>query len=158
MPATYPTIANASGTTVGVTTSVPGSHDASGFGALSYTTIGQVVTPGSLPKEFREYTDVDLLDGTTLPVIGPKRMEDLNIETVFQGDDAGQAIIEANADGETELFFEFALPSGDKVYCAGYATNYGPTVDSPTGYVASNFTVKPIFDSAGNGVVRVAAA
>ena len=90
-------------------------------------------------------------------MVQPERMESLEITTVYQPDDAGQMAVAAAADGKTLRWFKWELPSGAAVYAAGYVTGYGPTADSSNDYVASTFTIKPVYDANGVGPVIVAA-
>lgn len=154
MPAVYPELASAAGTTLSITTTPPASHDATGFSGVSdWENVGFVVNPGGLPRGMREYEDVDLLSGRTLVVVGAERMETIEVECVYQPEDLGQATVEESSDGKTIVWLRWRLPMGRDVFCAAYLTGYAPNIDSPTGYVGAMFTVKPIYDVEGIGAV-----
>lgn len=159
MAAVYPELASAAGTTLSITTTAPATHDAAGFAAATgWLDVGYIVNPGGLPRGMREYEDVDLLDGTSLVIIGSERMETIEVEAVYQPTDTGQAAVEAAADGKTVVWFRWSLPMGRDVYAAAYVTGYAPNVESATGYVSSVFSIKPIYDAEGVGAVYASAS
>lgn len=154
MPAEYPMLANAAGTTISISATAPATHDTAGFEAVTgWLPIGAVVNSGGFPRAVREFDDVDLLDGTSLVIAQNERMEAIEVEAVYQGEDAGQLAIAEAADGRTVRWFRWALPSGTNIYCAGYVTGYGPTAETSADYVSAGFTIKPIFDVNKIGVV-----
>lgn len=160
MPASYPTIASAAGTKLSISTTAPATHNPAGFDAIaagSWKDVGYVVNPGGFPRGTRDYEDVDLLDGRSLVIIGPERMEAIEVECVYQPDDAGQTAVQAASDGKTTVWFRWQLPSGKKIYAAAYVNGYAPNVEDAGGYVSATFTIKPIYDAAGVGAVYGAA-
>lgn len=154
--AEYPQLATAAGTTISISTTGPATHDAAGFAAIAtWVEIGAVVNSGGFPKSVREYNDVNLLDGTTLVIPLNESMDDIEVEAVYQENDAGQTAVESVANGLTIAWFKWETPAGTQVYCAGYVTGYGPSAETSEDYVASTFTIKPIFDVNKVGPVRV---
>lgn len=156
MPAAYSNVANAAGLRFGVTTSVPDSHDTSGFDALTYTAIGGVLST-SLPRRTRSSSRDEYLDGTSGVVLGTEQMSDLENEVGWDTGDAGQTIIRNNDDGSTRLFWEWILPSTDTIWCAGYVSGFGATVSDSNSSVRGAFTISPQFDTSNVGeVLKVA--
>lgn len=159
--AVYPELASAAGTTLSISTTGPTTHDVAGFEAITETaweTVGYIVNPGGFPRGNREYEDVDLLDGRSLVIIGPERMETLEVECVYQPGDEGQQAVRAAADGKTVVWFRWSLPMGQDIYAAAYVSGYAPNVDGAGGYVSATFTIKPIYDAEGVGAVYGALA
>lgn len=160
MPASYPSLPTAAGTTISISTTAPATHDAAGFTAVaaaSWKEIGMVVNGGGFPKTKRDFTEVNLLNGTSIVIPTNQTMEDIEVEAVYQENDAGQAAVEGVSDGKTICWFRWATPAGTKVYAAGYVTNFGPSAETAEDYVATTFTIKPIFDTNKVGPVRVKA-
>lgn len=156
MPATYPTLATAAGTTIAISTTAPAAHTVAGFDGIaagSWRVIGAVVNSGGFPKAVREFDDIRLLDGSALVIAKGETMEAMEVEAVYQPGDTGQQAVAAASNGKTIVWFKWQLPSGAKVYCAGYVTGYGPSAETSDDYVGVSFTIKPIFDAAGAGVV-----
>lgn len=156
MPASYPSLATAAGTTISISTTAPATHDKSGFDAITNTnwkTIGAVVNSGGFPRAVREFDDVRLLDGSSLVITRGETMDTLEVEAVYQPGDTGQQAVAAAANGKTLAWFRWQLPTGTKVYCAAYVTGYAPSAATSDDYVGVTFTIKPIFDATGAGVV-----
>lgn len=152
MPASYSNVASASGTTLGVSTSVPNTHDVSGFEAVVFSTIGQVEQAG-LPGQNRNTQVKQYLDGTSATVIGAAVMEAITVTVTFSSADAGQTVVRNNANGTTRLFWEWTMPSGDKVWCAGYATGFRQVADDVEDTVKATWQIVPQFDTNGVGEV-----
>lgn len=158
MPATYPQLAIAAGTTISISLVAPSEHDEAGFEAITaWAEIGMVVNSGGFPKAMRDFNDVNLLSGVVLVIPLNETMKNIEVEAVYQETDAGQEAIESVTDGKTVAWFKWETPAGTKVYCAGYVTGYGPSAETSEGYVANTFTIKPIFDVNKVGPVRVKA-
>lgn len=155
----YPTIPPAAGTLIHVSTEIPATHDATGFGAIveaDWDEIGFVMSSGGLPRAVRSFSDVDFLDGSAFPVVGPARMAELQIQVALAESIAGHLTVEANSDGSTKLSFRWSLVGGIKVYAVCFATGYAPTIgDFNTQPVMADFTIKPLFDDNRVGPVLV---
>ena len=159
MPAEYPQLATAAGTTISISTTAPATHDAAGFeGITGWIEIGAIVNSGGFPRSVREFNDVNLLDGSTLVIPLNETMENIEVEAVYQENDAGQTALEGVADGLTIAWFRWMTPAGTAIYAAGYVTGYGPSAETSEDYVGVTFTIKPIFDVNKVGPVRVKAA
>lgn len=155
----YPSLATAAGTTISISVIGPTTHDEAGFEAVAdWVEIGAVVSSGGFPRAVREFNDVNLLDGTSLVIPLTETMDNLEIEAVYQENDAGQTALEGVADGQTIAWFRWLTPAGTAIYCAGYVTGYGPSAETADDYVGVTFTIKPIFDVNKVGVVRVKAS
>lgn len=155
MPANYPTLASAAGTTISISLTAPANHDVAGFdGITGWKEIGAVVNSGGFPRQVRSYDDIDLLDGTSLVLPQNERMEPLNVEAVYQGTNPGQVDVASVSGGMTVAWFRWQTPAGRRVYCAGYVTGYGENANTSQDYVAAMFTIRPIFDANKVGVVR----
>ena len=161
MPAVYPSLASAAGTKLSISTTAPATHDEAGFEAIaesSWEDIGYVVNAGGLPRGVREYEDVDLLDGRSMVIVGPERMEGIEIECVYQPGDEGQQTVRAAADGKTVVWLRWSLPMGQDIYAAAYLSGYAPSIEGAGSYVGVIFTARPIYDAEGVGAVYGALA
>ena len=160
MPAVYPEIASATGTKLSISTTAPTAHTVAGFDGIaagSWRDVGFIVNTGGFPRGSREYDSVDLLDGSSLVMIQPERMESIEVECVYQPTDTGQQAVQTASNGKTIVWFRWTLPSGRKIYCAAYVTGYAPNAATSSDYVSATFTIKPIYDATGVGVIYGAA-
>ena len=156
MPANYPTLPTAAGTRLLVSTTLPDTHDAQGFAALNANAqnIGFLTETGGFPRAVREYGTVDLLSGKRFHFPTVEDVETMTPSFVYQDGDAGQAVLEQNADGETLLSFIYVLPSGLNVCIVGYATGYAPVVTTSLNVVSGTVTIRPVAPDAGDYVIR----
>lgn len=157
----YPSVASASGTKLYVTTTAPATHDEAGFEAIlsgDWDECGYL-TSGGIPKPVRNYSDVKTLDGKVFVVTGTESMADIEFGCVYQPSDAGQTTVSDNSDGVTLLYWKEVLPGAgsEQIYFAGYCTGYAPSFTDIEGHISADFTVKPIFDTAGVGPVYATA-
>lgn len=154
--AEYPTLATAAGTRLLVSTTLPSTHDAAGFAAIkgTATVVGYVTDAGGFPREVREFGRQELLDGTRFFTPNVADVATVSPTFIFQDTDAGQDLIESNADGLTLLAFIYDLPSAMNVGCVGYATGYAPNVTGPNDPVTATVNIQPVFEASGVAVVR----
>lgn len=145
MPVTFPSIANAAGTALNASLTMPDTFDPAGFGAIvDWVEIGYITNFGGLPREDVEYGRVQTFNQGEFLYANPPTYPEINPEVVFQDDDAGQDLIEANSDGQTKIAFEYVLPSGRRISIVGYASSYAPTANAPTDPLGATFRIAPI--------------
>lgn len=97
----------ASGTTIGISTTVPAStvDTLAEFQALSYTTVGGVMTLGSFGDVANLVTFATIGDGRMRKLAGARDAGTLTFQVAFEGLDAGQLdMIAANDDGQQYAF------------------------------------------------------
>lgn len=109
------------GAVVAVSASTPATIDSSGFSALSYTTVGKVVSWGAVG---------DTSDNISIPLLAG-RVEHLNgaidggeiAWTVRYDTDAGQTVLVNNSNNNTTLSIKITDPDGKIAYFHGLAAN-----------------------------------
>lgn len=145
MPVTFPSVANAAGTVLRATTTMPDTFDKTGFEAINdWTEVGYVTDLGGLPREDVEYGRIQTFNQGEFLYSQPATYPEINPEVVFQDDDAGQDLIETNSDGQTKLSIEYELPSGRRISIVGYVSSYAPTATNPTEPLGATFRIAPI--------------
>ena len=156
--ALYPSVANAAGTVLRVSATIPATHDQAGFEAITtadaWTEVGYVTEMGGFPREVIEYGRAQTFNQGEFLYAQTPTIPEISPTVIFQDDDAGQDIIETNADGETQLAVEYVLPSGLHVGVVAYVSGYAPTATSPNEPVGATFTIAPLRPSEGAAVVR----
>ncbi|WYK06455.1 hypothetical protein DWF04_022730 [Cereibacter sphaeroides f. sp. denitrificans] len=110
------------GATIGCVASSPATDDAAGFGALTYSTIGKIASWGAVGDTSEDIT-IQLLDGRTEHVNGSK--DGGAIPFTFRADagDAGQTILLAQSNTNTEVSFKITDPDGKIAYFRGKVAN-----------------------------------
>lgn len=125
MALTAPT--NQIGTTVSISAATPATEDAAGYGALTFTEIGGVVSVPELGDAAEDSTVTTLKDGRVMHFNGAKDMGAIVIPYVYDAADAGQVIVRANANGTTECSLLITDADGTEHYLIGVI---GPVMQS----------------------------
>jgi hypothetical protein len=141
-----------------VSTTVPATYDAAGIDAIpeaEIKTIGFVTSPGGFPRPVRSFGSEPLLAGSTIYFARSETMETLSPEFVFRPEsDEGQAILDANSNGQTRLTFIYDFNSGYRVVCVGLATGFTPVISDVEGLLKAQVSIQPLFSKDDVGVVR----
>lgn len=109
------------GAVIAVSASTPATIDSSGFAALTYTTVGKVVSWGAVG---------DTSDNIAIPLLSG-RVEHLNgaadggeiAWAVRYDTDAGQTILVNNNNNNTTISFKITDPDGKVIYAHGLVAN-----------------------------------
>lgn len=133
------------GTTVSIAASTPATEDVSGYAALVYDEIGDVVPP--LP-EFAENSEEGTLTllktGVTQHYNGAKVITPFDITYKYDLTDAGQVICRANANNTTEVSLKVAYPDGKIKYLQAVLANLRTSEATNNSYHGEMILVRPI--------------
>lgn len=106
------------GAVIGVSVATPATVDSAGFGALTYTTVGNIVSWGSIGDGVDDIT-IPLLAGRTLHVSGNKDGGAVPFTYQFEAADAGQTILRTQNNGNTDVSVKITDPDGKITYFFG---------------------------------------
>jgi len=121
------------GATIGCVVGVPATVDSTGFGALTYTTIGKIASFGEVGDTAADIT-VDLLDGRVEHVNGSKDGGVIAFTIRADSDDLGQPILKAQSNTNNEVSFRVVDPDGRIAYFYGKVANVRDTAREPGSY------------------------
>ena len=129
-----PTAVTFAGTLVSVSAGVPATYDASGFGALTYTAVGEISTaPGSGGTKFEDvsYTVLDVR--ATKHLKGTSDQEEEEMEVIVTRSDAGQQLLKAALLSDNQYAFKVVYNNGEIDYFQALVTGFaGQGGDSNT--------------------------
>ncbi len=109
------------GAVIGCVASSPATVDQAGFAALSYTTIGKIVSWGAVGDQSEDIA-IPLLDGRVEHVNGSKDGGEIPFTLRFDTD-AGQTILVNNSNNNTDVSFRITDPNGKIAYFFGRVAN-----------------------------------
>jgi len=119
------------GTTIGVVSGAPATFDQAGFGALTFTAIGEITSAGEFGRQYNLVTHNPLDSRETIKRKGSFNSGTLALEMGRVPADVGQVVLVAGADSDTSHSFEVTLQDGTILYFTGqimsYTTNVGST-------------------------------
>jgi len=117
------------GVTVGVSSSLPATHDDTGFEALTFTACGKLSAAAPMTGTKDVATFDNLSTGEEEKFADIMRAGAGDMSFGYDPDDAGQVILEtaADADGSgSNVALEFTLLNGDVYYRLAVITSYMP--------------------------------
>lgn len=115
-----PTIAQTvAGTTIGISAALPATYDAAGFGALTYTPIGEVSDIGSLGREYSLVTHNPVGDRNTYKFRGSYNSGSLALKfarATLVSTNAGQTLLNAAALSDTSYSYKITFQDGGDLF------------------------------------------
>ena len=113
------------GLILSVSAGVPATYDASGFGALTYSAVGEVTTaPGSGGKTFEDVSYTVLADRATKHLKGTSDQAEQTLEVIDDRSDAGQIILKAALESDNQYAFKVLYNNGEIDYFQALVTGY----------------------------------
>jgi len=118
------------GTTIGISSTLPATYDASGYGALSYNAVGEVTDLGEFGREYALVTHNPLGARRTVKRKGSYNDGQVAMTVARVPSDTGQADIITALDSDDPVAFEIVLQDGTTLYFAGVVMSYTTNVGS----------------------------
>ena len=118
------------GTTIGISSTLPATYDASGYGALTYAAIGEVTDLGEFGREYALVTHNPLGARRTVKRKGSYNDGQVAMTVARVPTDTGQADIITALDSDDPVAFEIVLQDGTTLYFAGVVMSYTTNVGS----------------------------
>ena len=118
------------GTTIGISSTLPATYDASGYGALSYSAVGEVTDLGEFGREYALVTHNPLGARRTVKRKGSYNDGQVAMTVARVPTDTGQADIITALDSDDPVAFEIVLQDGTALYFAGVVMSYTTNVGS----------------------------
>lgn len=134
--ATNTNVLTAAQTTFAISAALPATHDITGFEALTYTNIGEVIDGGSAGKSFNKVDYSPLASGEVLSLKGSFTQGTRDLQLGLDVTDAGQIIVISALDSFVSHAFKITFQDGSVIYYTAtvdsYTTDIG-TIDSIVG-------------------------
>lgn len=134
--ATNTNVLTAAQTTFAISAVLPATHDITGFEALTFTNIGEVIDGGSAGKSFNKVDYSPLASGEVLSLKGSFTQGTRDLQLGLDVTDAGQIIVISALDSFVSHAFKITFQDGSVIYYTAtvdsYTTDIG-TIDSIVG-------------------------
>lgn len=154
------TVHTSAGTVLGLSAAAPATYDAAGYGALTFTTVGEISDLGDIPSRVYQ-----LVTWNAIAERGTRKSKggyDLGSQTLTVGidpDDAGQTLVDTATNSDTVYSVKIGHPDLGTIYARalvmGGPKNYGDVNTNATRQVTLEYT---IVDQTTDGVVVVPAS
>lgn len=115
------------GASIGISSGLPATHDAAGFGAMTFTTIGRISGYPDLDGTYDIATFDDLETGEEVKFVDILRAGNSTFNVGLDTADAGQTIVQTEFDAGNKASFAFTLKDGTIYYRTAAITSFAPT-------------------------------
>ena len=117
-------VITAAGTVFAVSATLPATHDLAGFGALTYTTIAEIVDGGTAGKTFNKVDHSPLGEREVLSLKGSFTQGIRSLGLGRDIVDAGQALLIAGLESDLPYSFKITYQNGDIDYVTATIDSY----------------------------------
>lgn len=152
------TVRTSAGTTIKVSASAPATFDASGYGALSYTLVGEVTDLGEFGREFTLVTHNPVGSRGTQKLKASFNEGTINLSLGLDTDDAGQILLKTASIADAAYSFEVTTQNGDSYYFQAIVMSFKVNVGSVDSITTATTTLELTTSAAGVGIVEDLAA
>ena len=149
------TVGTNAGTTLGVSATLPGSHDFAGFDALSFTTVGEITDLGEFGREYALITHNPVDTRATQKFKGSYNEGAMNLSLGLDTDDAGQIIMKAASASDNDYAFKVTIGSSlDEYFFLGKVMSWKVGPGGVDNLVGATCSIELTSSSAGLGIVE----
>ena len=147
------TIQTAAGASLAVSSGSISAYTSSGYGALSYVTVGETSQLGEVGREYQLVTFDALANRATRKKKGNYNQGTISPSLALDPEDAGQVIMETASQSDSSYPMKMTLQDGTIYYFMGLVMSFRPSVQDANSIVMATCTIE--VDE--NAVVKVAA-
>lgn len=104
------------GTTVGISAVLPSTYNVAGYGALTFTNIGNIEDGGEHGREYAEVTFNPIDTRGTQKFKGSFNEGNKTLSIGYNSDDAGMILLKTALNSDNDYAFEVQYPDGDIDY------------------------------------------
>lgn len=151
------TVRSTAGSTLKVSASLPATHNVAGFGALSFTEVGEITNYGEFGRVYALITHNPVATRATVKMKGSYNEGTMDLQIGLDTDDAGQIIMKAASQSDNDYAFEVTTQNGDKYYFQAQVMSFKVNVGSVDQITTATVALELTTNSAGVGIVEVLA-
>lgn len=152
------TVRTSAGTTIKVSASAPATFNAAGYGALTFTTVGEVTDLGEFGREFTLVTHNPVGSRGTQKFKGSFNEGTINLSLGLDTDDAGQILMKTASLDDAAYSFEVTTQNGDSYFFQAMVMSFKVNVGSVDSITTATCTLELTTSAAGVGIVEDLAA
>lgn len=142
------------GTLIKLSAGSPATHDAAGFAALTFTTLGEGTASQEIGRKYNTAKHVPLATGATHKIKTSFDAGAITIKGACDTDDAGQILAKTALGSSANYAFQIHYPNGDKTYFLGLVTAFDTGANDASGIRSFTMTVEVNPSTAGADFVE----
>lgn len=151
------TVYTTAGTVIAVSASAPATYDSTGYGALTYTAVGEVTDLGEFGREYALVTHNPIGTRATQKYKGSYNEGAITLAVGLDTDDAGQDLLTTASTSDSNYSFKITAQNGDVYYFPAKVMSFKRQFGSVDQITTGAITLEITSSSAGVGVVIVEA-
>jgi hypothetical protein len=142
------------GTTFSVSAGVPTTFDVAGYGALTYTAVGEVTNYGEFGRVYNLVTHSPVASRGTVKKKGSFNEGQMSLQIGLDTDDAGQVLMKAASLSDNNYAFKVLDQKGDIYYFQGQVMSWKVVLGGVDNITAASCVLELTTSSTGIGVVE----
>lgn len=142
------------GSTLRMSAAQPGTYNAAGYAALTWTAVGEITDFGEFGREYNLVTHNPVNNRGTVKKKGSFNEGQLALQLGLDTDDAGQIMAKAAALSDNDYSVEITTQNGDKYYMQVQVLSFKVGLGSVDQITAANINLEITTNSAGVGIVE----
>ena len=146
------------GTVLKVSADAPATFDAAGYGALAFTTVGEITDHGEHGREYGVVTHQPVDTRGDRKFKGGFNEGVKTLQLALDQQDAGQVICKTAVDSDDPISVEVTYPDGDKDFFQVLVMSFKKNVGSRDQMTGATITFEVTTAADGTGIVEVDAA
>jgi hypothetical protein len=145
-------------TTLHVSAAAPATFDSTGYGALTWTAVGEITDLGEFGRVYNLVTHNPVGSRGTVKKKGSFNEGTMDMSLGLDTDDAGQILLKAAAMSDSDYSFKVTTQNTDKYYFQAQTMSFKVGVGSVDSITSASVSLELTTNSAGVGIVEVLAA
>lgn len=150
-------VRSSAGTTIKISAAQPATYNSAGYGALTWTTIGEVTDLGEFGREYNLITHNPIGTRGTTKLKGSYNEGGITMQLGLDTDDAGQILAKAASLSDNDYSFEVATQNGDKYYFQAKAMSFKVNVGSVDSVTGATIQLEITSGGTNTGIIEVLA-
>lgn len=152
------TVRTSAGTTIGISSSAPATFNATGYDALTFTSIGEVTDLGEFGRTYSLVTHNPLSTRATVKKKGSYNEGAVTMQVGLDTDDAGQALVKTASQSDADYYFKITTQNGDIYYFPAMVMSFVVGVGSVDQITTASISLELTSATGGVGIVEKLAA
>jgi hypothetical protein len=145
---------SSAGTTLKISASTPATFDAAGYGALTYTNIGEITNLGEFGREYSLITHNPIGNRGTVKRKGSFNEGTMALQLGLDKNDAGQILAKSASVSDDDYSFEITTQNGDKYYFQAQVMSFKIGLGEVNSITSASINLEITTSSTGVGVIE----
>lgn len=142
------------GATLAVSTTAPASFNSAGYGALTFTTVGEIDNLGEFGRVYELITRKPLASRGTVKAKGSYDEGDLNLQLALDNADAGQDLLRTAVNSDDPVSCKVTLQGGDIYYFQAVVMSFRLNVGTSSQFTNATCQLAITTSTGGVGIVE----